>query len=122
MQFMRYEGFSILSPWYYYQKLIFLKNFTRYITPWLKSRVLDLCAMVIKSRTFTGVKRSKNSNLLSEFKKNNPLKSYNFGEKGLGTQYPRGIFPLKNKISKFCKLIRNLFVKSFKISRRSLSV
>ena len=62
---------------------------------------------------------SKNSSLLSEL--NNSLKSYNLGKKGLDTQDPRGIFQVKNKILKFCELVRNLLEKSFKISRHSLS-
>ena len=44
--------FSILSPWCYYQKIQIFKNFTRNITPWLKSRLLDILAMVIISRYY----------------------------------------------------------------------
>ena len=42
MKFMRYEGFSILSPWCYYQKFKFVKGQSLYNTMAKKSSTLHL--------------------------------------------------------------------------------
>ena len=42
----KYKGLSTPS---YYQKLELYERFTRYIRPWLKIQVLEICALAIKS-------------------------------------------------------------------------
>ena len=52
MRFGRYKGFSIIDQWFYYRKSLIFENLTRYTTPLHKNRVLDIFAMVIKSRNY----------------------------------------------------------------------
>ena len=48
--------FAMIITMMLLSKILFFKNFTRCITPWLKSGVLDIWAMVIKSRNYGIIK------------------------------------------------------------------
>ena len=48
---MRYKDFRFYHHSVIIKNSIY-KNLTRYITPWLNSRVLEICAMMIKSRNY----------------------------------------------------------------------
>ena len=63
---MKLRGFSIIAPWGCYGKLKFLENLTREITPWSKSRVLNICVMVIKSCNYGIFVNNNQKNIFSQ--------------------------------------------------------
>ena len=63
---------------------------------------IDLIIKIKIKISYPGQKMPQNSNLLSELKKNNSLKSYNLMEKAMGTQDPRVLLIEKVHILKFC--------------------